>query len=106
MSKPRSGGGATSNKVVSSRAPKAEPRSRAISPAAVSRIGLKQGNHADTGTVRVVTRHSMRGEAMRPPPGRPITWPLLVLAAGGRSTGRAHKARHRPHSRPGRAESC
>jgi hypothetical protein len=54
MSRARSGGGAISNKLVSSRTPKAEPKARAISPAAVSRIGLKQGNHVTgKGTVRV-----------------------------------------------------
>jgi hypothetical protein len=46
MSKAKSGGGITSNKLVTSRAPKVEPRSRAISPGAVSKLGAMQGNHA------------------------------------------------------------
>jgi hypothetical protein len=39
MSKARSGGGITSNKLVQSKALKAEPKATAISPGAVSRIG-------------------------------------------------------------------
>jgi hypothetical protein len=40
MSKARSGGGITSNKLVQSRAPKAEPKAHAMSPGGVSRIGV------------------------------------------------------------------
>ena len=39
MAKKLSGGGITSNKLVRSKAPKAEPRSKAISPGAVDMIG-------------------------------------------------------------------
>lgn len=39
MTKATSGGGITSNKLVRSKAPKMEPRSHAIDPGAVSRLG-------------------------------------------------------------------
>ena len=70
MKRAKSGGGITSNKVVNSRAPKAEPRSRAISPAAVSQIGLKQGNHAtDTGTFRRRSEPLVVGRGYQTPVG-------------------------------------
>jgi hypothetical protein len=46
MSKSRSGGGITSNKVVHRPAPKAEPRSRAVNPAYADQLGRALGNHA------------------------------------------------------------
>jgi hypothetical protein len=39
MAKARSGGGITSNKLVQSKAPKVEPRSKAISPEGVAQLG-------------------------------------------------------------------
>jgi hypothetical protein len=67
MSKARSGGGITSNKLVSSRAPKPEPKAKAISPCAVSQIGNKQGNHAtDKGTVRTRTEPLVTGRGYQP----------------------------------------
>jgi hypothetical protein len=42
----RPGGGMGSNKVVERSAPKAEPRARAVSPAAVSQLGGHLGDHA------------------------------------------------------------
>jgi hypothetical protein len=39
MAKARSGGGITSSKLVRAKAPKAEPRSRAMSPGGVSQMG-------------------------------------------------------------------
>lgn len=39
MAKARSGGGITSNKLVRSKAPKAEPRSKAMSPETVAQLG-------------------------------------------------------------------
>ncbi len=43
MAKARSGGGITSNKLVQSKAPKAEPKPRAISPGGVSQLGEHVG---------------------------------------------------------------
>jgi hypothetical protein len=46
-----SGGGA---RFVERSAPKAEPRARAVSPAAVSQLGVHQGNHATDSGGRVL----------------------------------------------------
>ncbi len=43
MAKARSGGGISSNKLVQSKAPKAEPRARAISPGGADQLGQKVG---------------------------------------------------------------
>jgi hypothetical protein len=99
MAKARSGGGITSNKLVTTKAPKTEPRSRAISPAAVSRIGAKQGNHATgKGTVRVVSPPLDAGRGYSAPVG-----PASNLAAGpgaGRAVYRTGSQSPTPAARP------
>lgn len=48
---------------------KVEPRSHAISPGAVSQIGIKQGNHASDGghTVHVATPSLNEGRGLKAP---------------------------------------
>lgn len=48
---------------------KVEPVSRAVSPAAVSQIGVKQGNHASDGggTIKVHTPPLYQGRGLKAP---------------------------------------
>ena len=72
-------GGSGSNKIVQSRAPKVEPRSRAVNPGGVGQIGTSVGNHA-TGVARPMTKAAeplFEGKGYSPPRG-----PTNMLAQG------------------------
>jgi hypothetical protein len=84
MKKIGSGGG--SNKLVQSRAPKTEPRARAISPGAVSKLGAMQGNHATNQgrTVNVPPPKLDVDRGYQPPVG-PTDNVAAVGVGGGRT---------------------
>lgn len=46
---------------------KIEPRSHAVPPAAPARMGIMQGNHADTGTIRVQKVPMYEGRGLEAP---------------------------------------
>jgi hypothetical protein len=101
MRKARSGGGITSNKLVTTRAPKAEPRARAQSPSAVSKLGAMQGNHA-TGQGRNVNVPPPKLDAGRgyQPPSGPTDNVAAVGVGGGRTVYRSGSQGSTPVARP------
>jgi hypothetical protein len=80
-----SGGGIGNRKVVHSRAPKAEPRPRAINPSAVHQIGNLQGDHVtNKGSTGYRGEELVRGQGYSPPVG-PTDNVKAVGVGGGRT---------------------
>ena len=69
-----SGGGITSNKVVHSQAPKAEPKARAMSPGAVSQFGQSLGAARAVTPLAAAPATRRRGQGLE----------RLALGEGGR----------------------
>jgi hypothetical protein len=85
MKKIRSGGGITSNKLNARPMPKTSSPSQAMSPTAISRLGSKIGNHADTGKVNVPVVPLVRGAVPSVPLGNSVA---TNVGAGGPGKGR------------------
>ena len=81
-----SGGGIGNKKVVHSRAPKAEPRPRAINPSAVNQLGNLVGDHAThEGSTGYRGEELVRGKGYSGPIG-PTDNVKAVGVGGGRTT--------------------
>jgi hypothetical protein len=79
-----SGGGYGMNKHVERRAPKIEPKARAILPSAVNQLGGKVGDHATrTGATGYRGEELVRGKGYAPPVG-PTDNVKAVGVGGGR----------------------
>jgi hypothetical protein len=86
MAKAKSGGGATMNKNVKTPIKSGSPNTRAVSPSAVGRIGIKQGNHrTDGGTMKPPADPLVKAVKPQVPSGNQVA---LNVGRGGPGAGR------------------